>query len=117
VEARWKIAFILALALAIGFIAYTLIGPGGGGNQEQMQAELDTILKENQSLREKNRRLTLEVDALKRRRDYLEKISRDELGLVKKGEVVIHLKESQDDESPWDESQGDPSQGDSVKKP
>jgi len=96
VEARWKIAFILALALAIGFIGYTLIGPGSGGNQAQMQTELDRILKENQNLREENRRLTMEVDALKRRRDYLEKVSRDELGLVKNGEVVIHLKDQKE---------------------
>jgi cell division protein FtsB len=95
VEARWKIAFILAMALAIGFIGYTLIGPGSGGNQAQMQTELDRIIKENQNLREENRRLTMEVDALKRRRDYLEKVSRDELGLVKKGEVVIHLKDQE----------------------
>jgi cell division protein FtsB len=93
VDARWKIAFILALALAAGFIGYTLIGPGSGGNQAHMQAELDRILKENKELHEENRSLTLQVDALKRRQDYLEKVSRDELGLVKKGEVVIHLKE------------------------
>jgi cell division protein FtsB len=93
VEARWKIAFILAMAVAIGFIAYTLIGPSSGGNLAQMEIELDRIGKEIQKLREENRRLTLEVDALKRRPDYLEKVSRDELGLVKKGEVVIHLKD------------------------
>jgi cell division protein FtsB len=95
VEARWKIAFILAMAVAIGFIAYTLIGPGSGGNLVQMQTELDRIIKEYQILRDENRRLTMEVDALKRRRDYLEKVSRDELGLVKKGEVVIHLKDQE----------------------
>jgi cell division protein FtsB len=95
VEARWKIAFILAMAVAIGFIAYTLIGPSSGGNLAQMEIELDRIGKEIQKLREENRRLTLEVDALKRRPDYLEKVSRDELGLVKKGEVVIHLKDQE----------------------
>jgi cell division protein FtsB len=109
VEARWKIAFILALALAIGFIGYTLIGPGSGGNQAQVQVELSRILKENQKLRGENRRLSLEVDALKRRRDYLEKVSRDELGLVKKGELVIHL-----NERPRGLNE---SQKDSVKKP
>ena len=101
-EARWKIAFILALALALGFIGYTLIGPGGGGNQARMQTELEEILKENQELREENRSLTLQVDALKRRRDYLEMVSRDELGLVKKGEVVIHLKKTRNDGSEKD---------------
>ena len=101
-EARWKIAFILALALALGFIGYTLIGPGGGGNQARMQTELEEILKENQELREENRSLTLQVDALKRRRDYLEKVPRDELGLVKKGEVVIHHKKTRNDGSEKD---------------
>ena len=101
-EARWKIAFILAMALAMGFIGYTLVGPGGGGNQARMQTELDQILKENQELRDENRSLTLQVDALKHRRDYLEKVSRDELGLVKQGEVVIHLKETRNDGSEKD---------------
>lgn len=101
-EARWKIAFILAMALAMGFIAYTIIGPGGGGNQARMQTELGKILKENQKLRKENRRLALQVDALKHRRDYLEKVSRDKLGLVKKGEVVIHLKEPRNDGSEKD---------------
>lgn len=93
-EARWKkTAFILALALALGFIGYTLIGPGGGGSQEQLKEELERILEESRMLREENRRLSLEVEALKRSRDYLEKVSRDELGLVRKDEVVIHLRE------------------------
>ncbi len=92
-ESRWKIVFILATALAMGCIGYTLIGPGGGGNQARMQTELDQLLKETQRLRKENRRLTLQVNALKHRWDYLEKISRDKLGLVKKDEVVIHLKE------------------------
>lgn len=90
-DTRWKVMFILALALALGMIAYTLLGPGGGGKRAQLQAELDRIQEENRRLAGENRRLTIEVQALKSRRDYLEKVARDELGLVKKDEMVFHL--------------------------
>ncbi len=90
-DTRWKVMFILALALALGMIAYTLLGPGGGGKRAQLQAELTRIEKENRRLTGENRRLILEVQALKSRRDYLEKVARDELGLVKKEEMVFHL--------------------------
>jgi cell division protein FtsB len=83
--------FILALALALGLIAYTILGPGGGSKRTQLQQELARIEQENRKLADENRRLTLEVEALKRRRDYLEKVARDELGLVKKDEMVFHL--------------------------
>jgi cell division protein FtsB len=83
--------FILAMTLALGMIAYTLLGPGGGGKRAQLQAELDRIEEENRRLEAENRRLTIEVKALKSRRDYLEKVARDELGLVKKDELVFRL--------------------------
>ena len=90
-DTRWKVMFILASALALGMIAYTLLGPGGGGKRAQLQAELTRIEDENRRLAGENRRLSLEVQALKSRRDYLEKVARDELGLVKKDEMVFHL--------------------------
>lgn len=94
---RSKIMFLFALALATGSIVYTLIGPGGGGKRDHLQVELDRILEENRRLREENRRLVLKADALKQRRDYLEKVARDELGLVKKDDLIFRVSEKQPD--------------------
>jgi cell division protein FtsB len=97
---RTKILFLLGLALALGLILYTLLGPGSGGKRAHMQAELTRLQLENQGLREKNRTLTLQIDALKKRRDYLEKVARDELGLVKKDELLLRFPEEPDGGSP-----------------
>ena len=88
---RSKIAILIALALGLGSIAYTLISPGGESKVAQLEAELRKIQAHNQRLAQDNRRLVLEVDALKHRKDYLEKIAREELGLIRKDEVVLQL--------------------------
>jgi cell division protein FtsB len=84
-----RILYFLALGLGIGFIAYTLVGPGGGSKQAHIQSELEKLRLENEQLKEKNRRLTLDAEALKTRQDYIEKVSRDDLGLVRKDEIVL----------------------------
>lgn len=87
----WKVLFLLALALALGSIAYTLLGPKGSDKQDQLQDELERLRQDNLALAEDNRRLSLEVEALKHRKDYIEKVARDDLGLVRSDEVVFHL--------------------------
>jgi cell division protein FtsB len=88
--ARAKIVFVLCLALALGLLAFSLLGPGGGARAE-LRGELERLVAENARLREQNRQLALEVDALKNRPDYLEKVARDELGLVKPDELIFQL--------------------------
>lgn len=87
---RAKIFFILALALAVGFFGFGLWGMGGGKRQ-QLRQELDELRKSNERLAEENRRLGLEVQALKTRYDYLEKVAREELGLVRAEELILQF--------------------------
>jgi Septum formation initiator len=75
----------------VGFLIYAVIHSGGSGKQVQLQRELDKTREENQHLKEENRRLFQEVEALNRRQDYLEKLARDELGLVRKDELILQL--------------------------
>jgi len=93
--AREKVLFVLCLALALGLVAFSLLGPGGGARTE-LFGELERMQLENARLREENTRLTLEVDALKNRPDYLEKVARDELGLVKPDELIFQLQPAPD---------------------
>ncbi|MBW1810046.1 MAG: septum formation initiator family protein [Deltaproteobacteria bacterium] len=90
-ETSAKVAFLLAMALALGFIVYTLIGPGGSSKQTRLKTELERIQKENRALAEENHRLALEIEALKKRLDYIEKVAREELGLVRPDEVILNL--------------------------
>jgi len=87
---RTKIVFVLALALAVGFFGFGLWGLGGGKRQ-QLRQELQGIKRRNQKLVDENRRLALEVEALKSRYDYLEKVARDELGLVRADEILLQF--------------------------
>jgi cell division protein FtsB len=88
---RLKLVLLITFALAFGSIGYLLLTTGATDKKAGLQAELDQILEENRRLKEEIRKLSLEVGALKTRRDYLEKVARDELGLVKKGEWIFQL--------------------------
>jgi cell division protein FtsB len=102
--ARAKIVFLLCLALAFGLLAFSLLGPDGGA-QAELRGELERLVTENVRLREQNRRLALEVEALKNRPDYLEKVARDELGLVKPDELIFQLKSTPDGGTPAEEEE------------
>ena len=97
--ARQKILFTVVLALALGLVGYTLLGPGGG-KRDQLEGELAALQAQNAKLREQNRRLALEVEALKTRLDYQEKVTREELGLVKPDEVIVRMPSTVDGGDP-----------------
>ncbi|MBN2498672.1 MAG: septum formation initiator family protein [Deltaproteobacteria bacterium] len=82
--------FIVCSALAVGFFGYAVWG-SSGGKRGQLEEELAEMRSWNDALRIENQRLRLEVDALKRRSDYLEQVARDELGLVRADEILFQL--------------------------
>jgi cell division protein FtsB len=90
VAIREKIGIAVILAVALGLVGYTLLGPGGG-KRVQLRQELATMQGQNLKLIETNKRLALEIEALKTRRDYQEKVVREELGLVRPDEIFVHL--------------------------
>jgi cell division protein FtsB len=56
-----------------------------------MKAERDRFLSNNARLQEENRRLAEQIQRLKNSNEEVEKIAREELGLVKKGEIVYQF--------------------------
>ena len=94
-----KILFALTVALAVALVGYTLLGPGGG-KRAQLKADLERLQEGNRQLAEEIKRLKLEVDALKNRTDYQEKVVREELGLVRPDEVIVRLPAPVDGGSP-----------------
>jgi cell division protein FtsB len=95
------ILFILFILLIFHFfIGFT--GNAGLFHLIQQKIEKSKIEKEIASLEEDNRRATAEIQALRNDLKSVERIAREELGLIKKGEVVykfIIKKETENDSS------------------
>lgn len=90
-----RFLLVAALAVSLGLLGYSLLGPESG-KRTQLENELSQTLEENRKLRELNQHLTLSIEALQKKGEYLEKIVREELGLVKPGEVILKLPEAGD---------------------
>ena len=87
-NARWRRLFLAAF---LGLVAYVAAGDGllfEVWEQEQeltvLEAQVGRLEAENDSLRQI-------LDQLDNDMDYIEKLAREELGLIKPGEVVIPL--------------------------
>ncbi|RME29504.1 MAG: septum formation initiator family protein [Deltaproteobacteria bacterium] len=87
---RQKIVMMLLAALAIAWIGYSLLGPAGEST-EGLELQIRQMERKNEQLAEQNRILSRKIEALKTRTDYLERLVRERLGLVKKGELVLKL--------------------------
>lgn len=49
------------------------------------------LKNQNRSIEEENKRLLREIKNLKENPDYIERLAREELGLVKKDEIVFQI--------------------------
>ena len=104
---------LLGLLFIIILIAcLTLFGERGLLRLHRMQEELMELAEENKSLAAENRALEREIMQLRSDRDYLEKLAREELGLIREGEVVYHFLPGRPDRT----QQQDESTGDDTKR-
>lgn len=97
-----KILRVLGYAV-LAVIAYFFLA-GNAGLIHLIQAKIEKVKieKEILQLEEENRKATAEIQALRSDLKSVERIAREELGLIKKGEVVykfIIKKETENDSS------------------
>lgn len=90
-----------ALALA----AAALLSFGGSSLVRvwQMKRETETLERELQRLRSETERLTTTVDGLREDPAQIEKLAREKLGLMKKGEKVLKFPPTQGGEAAFQE--------------
>ena len=90
---RWAIRVVLATALAagIGYIPLRVIGGGGIQNARRLSQDLDRLRKEVAEQKRINTRLRDEATALRDDPAALERVARDQMGLVREGEVVFQF--------------------------
>ena len=90
---RWTFRLALAAALAVGagYLPYRLYGPQGVARVHRLARDLRRLDDANQSLERENRALRLQIRSLKDDRSTIERVARDELGMVRPGDVVFQI--------------------------
>jgi len=92
---RWlvRLGLAAALAVAFGLLPYRVYGGAGLGRLHQLRRELDDLTARNRAVAEENERLRAEVHGLRYDLGAIERVAREELGLVKQDEVVFQIEE------------------------
>jgi len=101
-RALWlrRVGFSLCLAAALGYLPYRIYRKSGLHRYVELAAELHALKDKNAQLRVEARRLRAELDAFGRSGEtkgaelplsVVERAARDELGLVRPGEVVFQV--------------------------
>ena len=86
----WLLPFLL-LVLAIVVVPLRLLDSAGLPRYRALKAELGEINAENETLRGELRDLSFHVEALRHDPTTIEQIARDELGMVREGELVFQF--------------------------
>ncbi len=95
---RW--ALLLAFFLSSTVLAIALFRPGGVLEVYQLSERVQAAKDEISALGEENAELRGEIETLQGDPRTLERIAREELGLVKPGETVYEFIEEEEDDGP-----------------
>ena len=83
------ILFITAVTIGL---AITIFGQRGFIHMVMLEKELEEFRNQNSQLQKENDAIKQEIELLKNNVKHMEELARKELGLVKKDELVYHLK-------------------------
>jgi cell division protein FtsB len=94
-----RLGIAALVALALGYVPYHLYGSSGLARYLKLKRERDTLHEANLKLYESNQELRTQLESLSDEQGNLspvavERAARDELGLVKAGEVVYQVNEA-----------------------
>ena len=90
---RWvgRVVLALTLALALAYLPYQLLDGAGIRRIPKLERELADTRRDIAELRSENHLHRQQINALKNDPAAIEDIARDELGMVRPGEIVIRV--------------------------
>ena len=89
-RAAWLFPFAL-LVLAIIFVPLRVLDPEGLPRYQMLHTELLEVEANNARMRQEVEQLTQRVDGLKHSPAAIERIARDELGMVRDREIIFQF--------------------------
>jgi cell division protein FtsB len=84
-----RICAVASALASVAIVAAALAGPHGVAKHDKLRSELASVRTLNDSLRAENAKLRRETNALRTNSEFIESAIRDELGWVRKNEVII----------------------------
>lgn len=90
---RWtgRLCLALVLALGIGYVPYRIYVRSGLSQYVRLRDELARLEDTNQALRTQAGELRAQLERLHEDDGEIERVARDELGLVRTGEIVFKV--------------------------
>ena len=108
---RWPVFFLFVLVVMLQFPLW--LGRGGWLRVWEIDKSLQEQRAHNQRLEQRNARLDADVSDLKSGTDAIEERARYDLGLVRPGEIFVHV--PQKPEEPKEEPAPVPDRPDSTR--
>jgi len=95
---KQKVLLAIAILALFSLLLFIMFSDNGLADLFQLRSERDRLLQENERLKQENLTLFRTIDRLKNDPEYIESIARKELGMIRKGEVILKPKSSGDEE-------------------
>jgi len=89
---RQKILLLFAILGLFSLLLFILFSDNGLSDLFRLRGERDRLVQENMRLKRENLTLYRTIDRLKNDPAYIESIARRELGMIRKGEVILKTK-------------------------
>jgi cell division protein FtsB len=93
---RWY--FLIWPFLILASVLLIIWSPNGLLHLRQLRVEHQDLLQKNYILEKENQHLYEEISRLQKDPDAIESLARQELGLVREGELIFHFVKPQPDE-------------------
>lgn len=93
---RWalRMALATALAIALAYLPYRLLDGDAARKAQSLREQHQRALAASRVLAEENERLRYEIEALRSDVTAIEDIAREELGMVRPGEIILRMEEA-----------------------
>jgi cell division protein FtsB len=86
---KWLVAILTVMLVALQYRLW--VGESSVAHNATLQQKIDQQRAENQRLRERNKALAIEIQALKSGTEAVEERAREEMGLIKKDETFFMI--------------------------
>jgi len=91
-EERWLLGFGVAVGAVL--LGTALFGSRGIPEVRRLRAERDKVLAELRALKEEEDALWREIEDLRKNPRAIERLARENLGMIRRGEVIFLLPET-----------------------